>query len=218
LAAFVILLSLAGARGAAMDDDGPTAKPTVEAELKALAERYGAAAVALQGHLLTHAISAGSQLEASVSIVGNDKRDGLDYLTYALDTGIVYPSAEVSGQQQLGRIWSDVIDPSLHKAALSKLRAQGLLLRARSYRAELVDRSQLVDEREAGRLQSVATTFILPLDAIRGYFDGTVSVDELNTRAVIELDGVATALEIIPPPAPTSAAGAPALGDGTPSP
>jgi hypothetical protein len=204
LAALVVILAPAATRAEPLDDEGPTAKPTVDAELKALAERYGAAAVALQAHLLAQAISAGSQLEATISIVGNEARDGHEYLTYALDTGIVYAVADLTTAQQLERIWSDVVEPSLRRAALTKLRSHGLALRVRSYRSQLVDRALLVREREAGRLQPVATTFVLPLDAIRGFFDGTLNVDELNTRSVIELNGVATALAITATPVPTA--------------
>jgi hypothetical protein len=66
-----------------------------------------------------------------------------------------------------------------------------------------VDRAVLLHERETGRWQPVATTFTLPLDALRGFLAGTLNADELNARSLIELDGVATVLAILPTPVPT---------------
>jgi hypothetical protein len=185
------------------DDEGPTAQPTVDAALKQLIAQYGPAAVSLQGSLLETTISAGSQLEISVSLAGKESRAGRDYLAYTVDTGIVYQIAEVTKREQLSRIWTDVVDPSLRKATALQLPGDGIILRIRSYRGEFADRAAIIRELEAQRLQPVATTFILPLDAVRGFVSGTVTAAELTARGVVELDGMATELVIVPTPVPT---------------
>lgn len=201
-----ILVALTAAprvRAEPADEDGPTAQPTVDAALKALAERYGPAAVALQGVLLAHAISAGAQLEVTVAIAGKESHAGREYLAYEIDTGIVYQGAEVTKRAQLSRIWTDVVDPALRQAALNQLPGEGLALRIRSHRGQFADRAAIVRELAAQRLQPVATTFILPFDAIRAYLEGQIAASELSTRGIVELDGSATRLEIIPTPIPT---------------
>lgn len=192
-----------GAKAQAEDDNGPTAQPTVEAIMKEMAERYGPAAVALQGYLLAHTISAGSQLEINVSISGLESRAGDSYLGYALDTGLVYHAAQVSKAEQLSRIFGDIVEPSLRKARLGQLRAAGIALRVVSYRGEFADRAALVREREAHHLQRVETHFFLPVDAAQAFVDGKITAAELGTRGVVEVDGVVTRLEIIPTPVPT---------------
>jgi hypothetical protein len=206
LALLALLLFWGGspvARAQPIDDEGPTAQPTVDAILKEVAERYGPAAVALQGFLLAHTIAAGSLLEITVSVAGIESRAGRDYLGYVLDTGIVYPAADVSKREQLSRIFSEVIDPSLRKAPLAQLRADGVALRVTSYRSEISDRAALAREHQAQRLQRVDTNFFLPIDAIQTFIEGKIAAAELGTRGVVEVDGSATQLEIIPTPVPT---------------
>lgn len=207
LPALLVLLLFCGGsfavRAQPAEDEGPTAQPTVDAILKEVAERYGPAAVALQGFLLAHAITAGSQLEVTVSVAGIESRTGRNYLGYVLDTGIVYQVADVSKREQLSRIFTDVIDPSLRKATLVQLRADGLALRVSSYRSELTDRAALARAHQAHRLQRVETNFFLPLDAIQAFIDGQIAAAELSQRGSVEMDGATTQLEIIPTPIPT---------------
>lgn len=205
LALVLVCARAAYADAGTEDGDQPSSLPTMSAVVKEVTDKHGIGAASLQGYLMGNSVSAGSQLEVAVSIAGVESRKGQQYLAYVLDTGIVYQEAEVTKREQLSHIWSDVVDPSLRKAAYMHLSGDGLALRVRSYRGRFSDRADIARAVKAQRLRPVEMVFVLPFDAIRAFVDGRLSARELTEKGEIEVDGTPTRLDLIPTPAATEA-------------
>ena len=96
----------------AASDDGPSSKAEIFNAMQDVRRKYGSDAVMLEGHLLGHAVRSGSVGEAVVSVGGFEDSDGKRFLTFQLETGIIYNDREVSAAARPARVWSEIVEAS----------------------------------------------------------------------------------------------------------
>lgn len=111
-------------------DDGPSSKTEIFNAMQDVRRKYGSDAVLLQGHLMSHAVrNDGAVGETVASVGGFEDRDGKRFLTFQLETGIVYNDRELSAAARPVRAWSDIVEASLRKFHTLTLPADGIVLR-----------------------------------------------------------------------------------------
>jgi hypothetical protein len=190
--ALLVLLGLGGYAGGADSEtaeESPASRPTVNAALEAARARYGTEAAALQGYLLNYAIRGGSVLDASVSIAGIESRHERDYLVFKLETGIIYQEGAVSPPLRLARIWSDVVEPSLRRAAQMDLSANGIGFRVTYRSGPYTERADIQRQLRAQRIRAEEASFYVSTGDVIELIAEEITAQELADRAEVQVDG-----------------------------
>lgn len=169
----------------------------VRQALAPLIQQYGLDAVNLQGNLLRYSIDNGSLLEATVSISGTERRDGLNYLVFRLDTGMVFKDAEVSPATRPVRIWTDVLEPSLQHCGTLEVSGDGIEIQTAYRHAEFADRADLARRIQEGSVSQEATVFAFSKTDIVEMAQQRIPPQELLRRARITVDGKPARIPIL---------------------
>lgn len=154
-----------------------------------LMRQHGPDAVNLQGNLLRFAIDNGSLLEASVGISGIRERDGIRYLVYELDTGMVFRESDTPAHRRPRRVWSDVIQPSLRACKRLDLRADGIEIHVLYRYSDFADRADLARRVTQGSVPTETVTFAFNAADARSLSKGSLSEADFLRRARIERNG-----------------------------
>jgi hypothetical protein len=171
--------------------------------------RYGADAVMIEGFLMGHAIEGGSVLETSVTVAGIEELNARRYLTFKLDTGIVYNDHDVSPETRTGRIWTRIVERTLRRFRSIKVPADGMqffvTFTHRPYVEEPGWRVEL--NRDHGTAESVA--FYLSNSDVAEFLTARITAQQLLDRTTVLVDGAPQRVVAEPPEPTPSAAEAP---------
>lgn len=189
LVAFVVLCSPAGGAEGGEAEEGPASLPTLGATLEGMRARYGAQVAALQAYLLHYAIRGGSVLDASASIAGIETRNELEYVVFELDTGIVYHEESVPPPLRLARIWSDVVEPSVRRAAQMGFPAGGIGLRILYRTGSYSDRAEIQRQLRAQRITSTKASFYVSMSDAVQLIAEQIESQELADRSQVLIGG-----------------------------
>ncbi len=176
--------------------------------LQDVQRKYGRDAVLLEGHLLAHVIQGGSVLEAAVAVPGVEERAGKRFLTFKVDTGIIYNDRELSAAKRPARAWRDVVETTLRKFTGVNVDADGLaLLLGYSHKA-YIDEADLRTHLSEGSGDVEAVAFYLLLSDISNLLADRITGQQLADRSIILINGQPGAI-VLDEPTPVGAAPTP---------
>ena len=196
--------------GTAHADDTPQVEGRTEAEaaeaaqthkeitqlLQDVQHKYGSDAVMLEGHLLGHAVRGGSILEATVTVAGVEAREGKRFLTFKVETGIIYNDAEVASTLRPVRVWNDVVEKTLRQFHTLTVPADGIAVTLgynhKSYRDEADLRAHLHETHG----QAEAAAFYLLLSDVGELIAQRLTSQQLIDRSVVLVDGTPTRITL----------------------
>jgi hypothetical protein len=202
----VAAISLAGARaaGAQQWKGTPDAEQSILHKeilnsLRDVQRQYGKDAVMIEGQFLGQAIRSGSIVDAVISIPGFEERAGRRYLTFKLETGIIYNDRELAAAARPIRLWTDVVEPSLRRFQTLNLPVEGLGLIITYAHKEYVDEADLrAHLRDSpGDPESVAF-YILSSD-VAELSANRITGQQLIDRTTVLVDGSPTHLVLAAP-------------------
>ncbi len=192
----IVLCGISGP--AAAEDTAATPTPSEEAlqarqdilrTLQDVQRKYGRDAVLIEGHLLGLAIQAGSVLEAAISVPGVEERSGKRFLTFKLDTGIIYNDRELARPGRAARAWRDIVETSLRKFRNLTVPADGLGLLVGYTHKEYVDEADLRRRLTEGHGESEATAFYLLIEDVAELLADRITGQQLIDRSTVLIDG-----------------------------
>lgn len=212
LAAIGILNATAAAeepqfRGTPGPDDTVEAATTGREVVQALQDvqrNYGADAVMMEGHLIGQAIRGGSIVEAEVSVPGIEERDGKRFLTFKIETGIIYNDREITPAVRPARMWSDVVEATLRKFHALTLPADGIALRCGYTHKPYVDEADVRAHLSEGRGAPEAAAFYLLLSDVTELMSNHITGQQLADRSIVLVDGTPMHI-VLESPTPTPA-------------
>ena len=157
--------------------------------LQDVQRKYGRDAVLIEGHLLGLAVQAGSILEAAISVPGVEERSGKRFLTFKLDTGIIYNDRELTRPGRAARAWRDIVEGSLRKFRSLTVQADGLALLVGYTHKEYVDEAELRARLGEGHGESEATAFYLLIEDVAELLADRITGQQLIDRSTVLIDG-----------------------------
>jgi hypothetical protein len=201
----VVLLVIVGLRTASFGDEeivAPTpAGPNPEI-IRALAEvrrQYGPDAVVLEGFLLSNAIQAGSVLETAVTVGDLEERDARKYLTFTVETGIIFNDREIGDDARAGRIWTRVVERSLRMLRSLSLPADGVRFVLGYSHKPYADESDLRAHLGDGHGEAETVVFYIRLGDINELLAAKLDGQQLVDRAVVLVNGTSQRVRVEPP-------------------
>ena len=170
--------------------------------LHELHQKYGPDTIALLGRLLDTSRRSGSLLTASVEVTGIETQQEQTFLTFQVQTGLIYNSLVLSQTDRLVDLWTKIVAQSFMAFQTLEFPADGVLLalhyHSRPY-GSLEDLNQDLDDPsqvgEAGEAK-----FYFSEKSLQAFLNEELSAQELLTRTTILADGRPTALQLPPPP------------------
>ena len=169
--------------------------------LQDVQRKYGRDAVLIEGHLLGLAIQAGSILEAAISVPGVEERSGKRFLTFKLDTGIIYNDRELTRPGRAARAWRDIVESSLRKFRSLTVQADGLALLVGYTHKEYVDDADLRARLTEGHGESEAAAFYLLIEDVAELLADRITGQQLIDRSTVLIDGSPARIVVNPPEA-----------------
>jgi hypothetical protein len=167
--------------------------------LQDIQRKYGRDAVLIEGHLLGLAIQSGSMLEANISVAGVEERAGKHFLTFKLDTGIIYNARELTSSGRAARAWRDIVESSLRKFRSLTVQADGLALLVGYTHKEYVDEADLRARLTEGHGESEAAAFYLLMEDIAELLADRITGQQLIDRSTVLIDGSPARIVLDPP-------------------
>jgi hypothetical protein len=192
-------------RGTPGPDDTIEAVTTRREVVQALQDvqrKYGADAVMMEGHLLSHAIRAGSIAETEVSVPGIEERDGKRFLAFKVETGIIYNDRDVTPALRPARVWSDIVEATLRKFRTVTFPADGIAVLAGYTHKTYVDEADLRSHLSDGRGDPEAAAFYLLLPDVTELMGNHISGQQLADRSTVLINGAPTHI-VLESPTPT---------------
>jgi len=184
------------------DDPGTTGAEILRA-LHDVQTKFGSDAVLMEGHLLGYAIRSGSILEATVSVPGLEEHESKQFLAFKLETGIIYNDREVPPDSRVVRVWSDIVEATLHRFQSLTITADGILLTVGYGHKTYADEADLRAHLDEGRGAAESAAFYLPLADVRELLAEHISGQQLVDRSTVLVNGTPTRI-LLPAPTPTA--------------
>jgi len=154
-------------------------------ELRAVAEKHGPGAVALQAGFLIEAMRAGAVGPTEVRVVGASERHGGEYLEIDVGTGLIFDSDSTDIAECTDKVWAEVAAPVLAKMDTFAIEPSGLVLvfgyGTQRFSTHTERKADLAAPQEAHTAR-----FVIPASALEDLALDRVSIGEFR--------GVATTL------------------------
>ena len=205
----VMLLALTcGPVASAADEKEPppeegTSRQEILDSLHALQRKYGSDAVLMEGHLLGQAIRSGSILEAVISVEGVEERNGKRFLTFKLETGIVYNDREVAAHERSARAWSEIVEVTLRQFHKPSVPADGVAVVVSYTHKPYTDLADLHEHLKETHGEPEAVAFYVLLPDIVDLNADRITPQQLVDRSTVLLNGAPAHLTL-PPPTPSA--------------
>lgn len=173
--------------------------------LQEVHQKYGPDTIALLGRLLDTARRSGGLLTASVEVTGIETRQEQTFLTFRVQTGLIYNSLMLSQTDRLLDLWTKIVAQSFLALRTLEFPADGILLALHYYsrpygsleelNRALDDPSQVGEANEA--------RFYFSEQSLHAFLNEELSAQELLTRTTILANGRPVALQLPPPKSET---------------
>ncbi len=169
-------------------------------------QKYGPDTIALLGRLLDTARRSGGLLTASVEVTGIETRHEQTFLTFRVQTGLIYNSLRLSQTDRLLDLWTKIVARSFMAFRTLEFPADGILLTLHYYSRpygslEALNRD-LDDPSQVGEASEARFYFSEP--SLRAFLNEQLSAQELLTRTTILANGRPVVLRLPPPKSETS--------------
>jgi hypothetical protein len=190
---------------------GPTPRGFSAEILQALSEvrrQYGNDAVMIEGFLMGQAIENGSVLETAVGVAGVEERAHHKYLTFKLDTGIVYNDHELDADTRLARTWTRIVEPTLRRFKSIDVPADGVSFAVSYTHKPYTDEPDLRTHLKEGHGEPEDAVFYLLTRDVSELMASRISAQQLVDRSIVTANGAARQMKVEPPrptPAPEAA-------------
>jgi hypothetical protein len=181
-------------------DDIPSAKPEdVTRLLRKVRQRHGDDAVVVQTHLLLNAMQKGSVLATGVRVDPIEELTGKRYLTFALETGLVFDDSTRDRMQRAQILWATIMEPTLGRLAdgLQVNKADGMVVRMQYFHRPYRSAGELREHIDEPGTSEETRFYVLSSD-LDAVIRGTTTVRELVAQTHTTIDGADVA---ITPPA-----------------
>jgi len=198
----VALLCSSAARGTDEKEPPPeegTSRQEILDSLHAVQRKYGSDAVLMQGHLLGQAIRSGSILEAVISVAGVEERNGKRFLTFKLETGIVYNDREVAPHERSARAWSEIVEVTLRQFHKPSVPADGVAVVVSYTHKPYADLADLHEHLKEGHGEPEAVAFYVLVPDIVDLNAARITPQQLVDRSTVLLNGTPAHLTLAPP-------------------
>jgi hypothetical protein len=183
--------------------DGPSSHADILNAMQDVRRKYGSDAVMLEGHLLGQAVRSGAVGETTVSVGGFEERGGKRFLTFKVDTGIIFNDRDIGAASRPGRLWKDVAEASLRKFRSLTVPADGIALTLSYAHRESLDEADLRGRRHEEPGKSEAVVFYLLLPDVGDLVADRITGEQLIERSKVLLNG-APARVLLGAPTPTA--------------
>jgi hypothetical protein len=187
----------------------PGPNPDIIRAIREVGRLYGPDAILLQSYLLGHAIQEGSVLEAAIGVAGIQNFQSRKYLTFKLETGIVYNDRELSPDARLTRTWSRIVERSLRKFRSIVVPADGLAFAITYFHKAYIDEPDLRAHLRDGHGEEESALFYLLSSDVNDLVASRITSQGLADRATVLVNGSARHVQVetpeatIPAPAQT---------------
>jgi len=205
----VMLVALScsqAARGADEKEPPPeegTSRQEILDSLHALQRRYGSDAVLMQGHLLGQAIRSGSILEAVISVSGVEEHNGKRFLTFNLETGIIYNDREVAPRERSVRAWSEIVEVTLRQFHKPSVPADGVAVVVSYTHKPYADLTDLHAHLKETHGEPEAVAFYILIPDIVDLNADRITPQQLIDRSTVLVNGAPAHL-VLASPTPSS--------------
>ena len=199
--AIAAMLSVGAQHGWALDSDDPASTRTeIMRMLHEVQSKYGSDAVMIEGHLLGQTIEGGSILEAVVSVPGVEERDGKKFLTFKVETGIIYNDHETDAPVRTVKAWRDIVEATLRKFRTLSLPADGIVVVLSYAHKTYGDEADLRAHLHEGHGTAEEAAFYLLLSDVSELMAERISPQQLLDRSTVLLNGARVQLVLDPKP------------------
>jgi hypothetical protein len=182
-------------------EEGTSRREIVDA-LHDLQRKYGSDAVLMEGHLLGQAVRSGSMLEAVISVTGVEERDGKRFLTFKLETGIIYNDRELAPHERSARAWTDIVETTLRKFHKPSVPADGIAVLISYTHKPYIDLSDLRAHLNEGHGEPEALAFYVLVPDIVELNADRITAQQLVDRSTFLLNGEPRRLMLAAPTPP----------------
>jgi len=187
--AFAALLLFAAGTARALEppkvDSDTVAVEQMMLSLGEVARAFGPDAVVLQTALLNEAVRNGSILEATVQAPAYEQREGRKYVSFTLESGIVYNDKDVSAEDRVRRTWKEIVATALRRLTELQLKAEGLAVKVGYHHRAYDSERTLREELPAGRGEPEKMSYFLAIDDAAGVAKGTLDPDVALGRSTV---------------------------------
>jgi hypothetical protein len=188
---YLIALLLITAQKAHATENVPgvaTPPPEVLKLLQDLNRQYGPDTVTLVTWLLDAAVRSGSVLPASVRVSGYETREGIKFLAFRVETGLIFNTRVLDQTQRLAVLWGKVLEKAFAPLDTLRVPADGVMIELiyhyKSY-ADTDELSEHVDE--PGTLEGAK--FYFRGDPLRAFLNEELSPQTLLTHTQVLVNG-----------------------------
>ncbi len=143
----------------------------------------------MEGALLGQAIRSGSILEAVISVSGVEERNGKRFLTFKLETGIIYNDREVAPHERSMRAWSEIVEASLRQFRKPSFPADGLVVVVSYTHKPYDDLAELRAQLKDGHGEPEAVAFYLLTPDVVELNADRITAQQLIDRSTVLLNG-----------------------------
>jgi hypothetical protein len=166
-----------------------TSRQEILNALHDLQRKYGSDAVLMEGHLLGQAIRSGSMLEAVISVPGVEERNGKRFLTFKLETGIIYNDREVAPLERSARAWTEIVEVTLRQFHKPSVPADGIAVLLSYTHKPYADLSDLHAHLHEGHGEPEAAAFYVLVPDIVELNANHITGQQLVDRSIFLLNG-----------------------------
>jgi hypothetical protein len=201
----VVLVALScspAAHGADEQEPPPeegTSRQEILDSLHSVQRKYGSDAVLMQGHLLGQAIRSGSILEAVISVSGVEEYSGKRFLTFKLETGIIYNDREVAPHERSVRAWSEIVEVTLRQFHQPSVPADGVAVVVSYTHKPYADLTDLHAHLQETHGEPEAVAFYVMVPDIVALNAKRITAQQLIDRSIVLVNGVPAHLTLAPP-------------------
>jgi len=176
----------------ASDPEPGTTRKEILHTLQEVERKYGRDAVLMQGHLLGQAVRSGSVLAAEIGVAGVEEREGKRFLTFKLDTGIVYNDRDVVAAARSARVWSDIVEGTLRQFRTLSVPADGVAVLVGYTHKPYADLADLRAHLGEGHGDPEAVAFYVLLSDVAALNADHLTAQQLVDRSAVLVNGVPT--------------------------
>lgn len=163
--------------------------------LEGVNQQYGPDAVALLGLLLHAANQSGSVLTASVRINGTETRQNATFLTFQVETGLIFNTETMDQATRLFTLWSKILAEAFSHLKSLQVPADGVMVSLQYYHRPYGGISEVYELTDQPGVSEEAR-FYFGGEPLRAFLQKEVSAKELLARSFILLDNTPTALQL----------------------
>jgi hypothetical protein len=189
---FVCLLSPASVWS---DDERPwnsDRSPELGKLLRELNQLYGPDTVSLLSWLNDASIHhRRSVLTATVRVDGKEMRENLSFLTFTVETGVIFNTQTTDQPQRLADLWQTVLAKALSHFETFAVPTDGIMIDLLSHCKEFPEQDDLANHvDDPGPVEEIK--FYFPGEMLRGYLGKKLSAQELLNKTHILINGAPT--------------------------